>query len=127
MAVYVDPLSRSPTSIRCFKDGSCHMAADGEAELLAFARRIGLRREWLQKAGTRRAHFDLTPRRRAAAVALAAVTVTARQFVTRMLLAEDDDRIATELDRQAEPYGGDWLTMLHETSRPCVSIEDAVR
>lgn len=47
----------------------CHLLAD-EAdcdELHDFARRIGLRREWFQ-----RNHYDLTPARRARAVALGA-------------------------------------------------------
>lgn len=34
-------------------------SAEGTAELLAFARRIGLRPAWLQHPGTYREHFDL--------------------------------------------------------------------
>lgn len=43
---------------------SCHLIStlagdEGRAELLAFARRIGLREAWLQNAGQASEHFDL--------------------------------------------------------------------
>ena len=46
-----------------------HMIADSEEELVRFAISIGLKKEWLQHAGTPRAHFDLTPNKRKQAVA----------------------------------------------------------
>lgn len=54
----------------------CHMIADTEGELHAMASRIGCRREWFQGD-----HYDLTPKRRAAAVAAGAVEVGRRELV----------------------------------------------
>ena len=42
--IMVDGLKVHPTSIRCFKAGSCHLTTDGPLEELhAFARRLGLK------------------------------------------------------------------------------------
>jgi hypothetical protein len=46
----------------------CHLYADTEAELHAFATRIGLRRKWAQVSNSGTPHYDLTPGRRAVAV-----------------------------------------------------------
>jgi hypothetical protein len=54
----------------------CHMLADTLAELLAFAKRLGLRPEWLD-----RDHFDLLPFRRERALTLGAVEVSTRELV----------------------------------------------
>lgn len=64
-----------------------HMFSDipgeaGSTELMAFALRIGMRREWLQKAGTHHEHFDVFGPRRARAVAAGAREVTRREAVT---------------------------------------------
>lgn len=63
----------------------CHMVSDtSEAELHAFAARIGLKRAWAQlRPRASAAHYDLTPRRRAIALQLGAVEVTARDLVER--------------------------------------------
>jgi hypothetical protein len=77
--IVVDPLfSTAPFTTaktpRCFRNTrSCHMMStlegeEGTAELVAFAKRIGLKPEWIQKPGTTHEHFDLTERRRAAAL-----------------------------------------------------------
>lgn len=74
------PFTRASTP-RCFRNTlSCHMSSTlpGEAgtrELVAFARRLGLRPDWIQRPGTSLEHFDLVARRRAAAVAAGAVEV----------------------------------------------------
>ncbi len=65
---------------------SCHMCSDiagaeGTAELVAFARRIGMREEWLQKPGTRHEHFDVFGKRRDRAVALGAREVNRVEIV----------------------------------------------
>lgn len=87
MAVYVDKLRQWPTNIRCFKAGSCHLIADSEGELLAFAKRIGLRGEWLQPATRSRcAHFDLTVGKRGMALVLGAVELDDREFMDKMRL-----------------------------------------
>lgn len=59
----------------------CHMVSDtSEAELHAFAKRLGCRRAWFQ---LRPAHYDLTPTRRLLAVRLGASEVTSRELVVR--------------------------------------------
>jgi hypothetical protein len=70
--IYVDPLLKWPTRIRCFKDGSSHLFADTVTELHQFAGRLMLSREWFQdKPGF--PHYDLTVRKRSEAVRLGAV------------------------------------------------------
>jgi len=54
-------------------DWWCHLFADSTDELHAFAERIGLLRNWFQGD-----HYDLTPKRRAVAVAAGALEVDRR-------------------------------------------------
>lgn len=58
-------------------DQACHLFADSDAELHAFARSLGLRREWFQDgAGRNRMHhYDLTVGMRAKAVRMGAVEI----------------------------------------------------
>lgn len=63
----------------------CHMMADTTEELLAMADRIGVARKWLQKAGTRYEHFDISKGKRGEAVAAGALEVTSRDL-GRMIL-----------------------------------------
>lgn len=87
MAVYVDELANWPTSIRCFKSGSCHMIADSVEELKTAATQIGLKLEWLQPAKRGwREHFDVTPSKRAAAIINGAVVLTRRAFRDKMVV-----------------------------------------
>ena len=37
----------------------CHMIADTHDELVSMADRIGVKRKWIQDAGTYREHFDV--------------------------------------------------------------------
>lgn len=77
--IYVDALVRwgGDDAPRAFRNKlSCHMLADTHEELMAIARRIGLRPEWVQASGTYREHFDLTPSRRASAVVNGAAELT---------------------------------------------------
>lgn len=83
MTVYVDEIARYPTSIACFKGGSCHMTADTLEELRLIAHLIGLRPEWFQDK--RVPHYDLTPARRAAALAAGAVFVPAKEQARRRI------------------------------------------
>lgn len=47
--------------------------AEGTAELLTFARQLGMKEEWIQRRGTPREHFDLMGSRCDAAQAAGAV------------------------------------------------------
>src|SRR4029079_5049014 len=84
--ILVDPITRYPASMCRGLPGRdwCHMVSDtSEEELHAFAARIGCQRSWFQGPPRHRAHYDLTPSRRARAVALGAVEVTSRDLVQR--------------------------------------------
>lgn len=60
---------------------SCHMISDESVgELLDFAKRVGLPLQWFQ-ARASIPHFDLSPRRRARAVAAGALEVDRRGLV----------------------------------------------
>lgn len=57
----------------------CHMTADTTAELIAMADRIGVRRRWIQRAGTPQEHFDVCLAKRALAVKAGAIQITQRE------------------------------------------------
>jgi hypothetical protein len=89
MAVYIDGLFRAQardSQARAVgrRTGHrwCHLIADTEEELHAFAAAIGMKRAWFQP--TSFPHYDLTPARRAAAVGLGAVEVTRHELVAVM-------------------------------------------
>lgn len=87
MAVMVDELRVWPNARhRCFKNGSAHLTADTLDELHAFAARIGLRPEWFQDHRIA-PHYDLSPKRHAAALALGAELVPMRVQILRMRTA----------------------------------------
>lgn len=71
MAVYVDNMRASYGRMKM-----CHMVADSTDELLAMADRIGVARQWLQKAGTPHEHFDIALSKRALAVEAGAKEVS---------------------------------------------------
>lgn len=87
MSVYVDELVVwYHARHRCFKKGSCHLTADTLDELHAFAKRLGLRREWFQERSSA-PHYDLSPPKRELALRLGAVFVTAREQARKRLIA----------------------------------------
>ncbi len=76
MTVYVDPAVFKKSGGR---KQYCHVAADTEAELHAFAERIGLKRHFFH-AGAKHVHYDLAEERRPAALVAGAVEVTSREL-----------------------------------------------
>jgi hypothetical protein len=81
--IMVDDLRRWPTTIRCFKAGSCHLTTDGMLEELhAFAHRLGMRRQWYQEHRIA-PHYDLTASRRERALEYGAVFVPMREQIRR--------------------------------------------
>ena len=82
MSVYVDPLFNWG-----WKFGlSCHMVADSEKELHTLAKKIGLKRSWFQpKPPHRLAHYDLTVKRRKAAVLAGAIELNRYDFWLKFL------------------------------------------
>lgn len=93
MAVYVDEISAlfapKPGS-EAARYGSrwCHLIADSEPELRAFADRLGLNAGWIQRPGTRWVHFDLTPRLRAHAIKCGARALTRAELAERLATRE---------------------------------------
>ncbi len=97
--IMVDELIKWPTKIRCFQGGSCHLSTDGDlGELHAFAKKIGLRRDWFQEH-KRMPHYDLTPAKRAKAIEAGAVEVSARQ----QILARRPDLAAALAKKKTAP------------------------
>jgi len=72
--VYVDDM-RAPFG----RMKMCHMLADSTEELLAMADTIGVRRRWLQHAGTSREHFDISLAKKALALQHGARAITWRE------------------------------------------------
>ena len=63
----------------------CHMVSDTSTEeLLAFARQIGLKPEWIQKRGTLHEHFDLYPTKRELALKFGAEEVSYQGLLAAM-------------------------------------------
>jgi hypothetical protein len=71
----------------------CHLLADTEDELHAFAARLGLRRSWYQRRGPddHRWHYDVTPAVRARAVGHGAVEVDWR-FVGKLMARRREEK-----------------------------------
>ncbi len=92
MNVYVDDAfiqASVPNGRRVHTSRWCHLTADSTEELLAFARRLGMRQSWLQRAGRPGEHFDLTAPKRVLAVRLGAVEITTREGVEQMRAQRD--------------------------------------
>ena len=83
MGVYVDSLLRYPGNRRHPGNPTCHLFADSEPELHAFAARIGMRREWAQVGRRGVPHYDLNGERRTVAIALGALPLSRRESVAK--------------------------------------------
>jgi len=73
VTVYVDKLRTVSVSRSWRWPRAAHMLADSLDELHAFAKKIGLRRQWFQDGSS--PHYDLNPTRHAAALAAGAKLV----------------------------------------------------
>lgn len=91
MAVYVDDMEASYGRMVM-----CHMLADTTAELLAMADKIGVRRKWIQKAGTHQEHFDIAKSKRALAVQHGAVEIDRQGLVDILRARREALRKTTE-------------------------------
>lgn len=83
MTVYVDDLANWGWRLRGREVASCHLFTDSLdlEELHALAARIGMKRAWFQDH-PRAPHYDLTPSRRADAVAHGAVEADRERAVS---------------------------------------------
>ncbi len=70
---------------------SDRFGAEGRAELVAFARRYGLRPQWLQYAGTYREHFDVREDTGLEMIADGAVLLTNRELGTLLAAKRTSD------------------------------------
>lgn len=111
VTVYVDEYRRWGVGRvpRCFRAGSCHLTADTTEELHVFAKRIGLKRSWFQDHPLH-PHYDLTAKKRHAAILRGAVFAPARWQARRRLgLPQREDTISLEDDfccSCAQPWPG---------------------
>jgi hypothetical protein len=80
MNVYVDPIAPCLPNANWRWQSSCHMYADTEDELHAFAARLGLWRSWFQTHPTLD-HYDLTEGKRRQAVRLGAIEVNKTELM----------------------------------------------
>ena len=67
----------------------CHMMADTTEELLDMVDKIGVRRKWIQKAGTYWEHFDVCLSKRDLAIQHGAIELSPKDLVRRMLQKKD--------------------------------------
>jgi Protein of unknown function (DUF4031) len=72
--IYVDALFPTTPAARWPYRQACHLTADNEQELHAFAAKLGLRRAWFQPQS--HPHYDLTANKRRQAVALGAKAIS---------------------------------------------------
>lgn len=79
MSVYVDDMRAGFGRMTM-----CHMAADTCEELLEMVDKIGVRRKWIQKAGTAYEHFDICLSKRALAVKFGAIEITRRELSLKL-------------------------------------------
>jgi 1-aminocyclopropane-1-carboxylate deaminase/D-cysteine desulfhydrase-like pyridoxal-dependent ACC family enzyme len=89
--VMVDEVRIWPNAKGIFRKGSAHLTVDGSTPehleaLHAFAKRLGLRREWFQDHRLA-PHYDLVPARHAAALELGAELVDAYEQAKRRIEA----------------------------------------
>jgi len=105
--IYVDEIKSyareqiQPSARRCGNQWS-HMWCDGDVEELhAFAKRIGMKREWFQDHRVL-PHYDLVPSRRALAIKLGAKVTSLRDYLIEL-------REATREIKAEKEKSQDWV------------------
>ncbi len=78
MSVYVDNFYLSGVTFRGMK--MSHLIADTTEELLLMVDKIGVKRKWIQHAGTCNEHFDICFSKRAKAIKIGAVEIGMRDY-----------------------------------------------
>jgi len=86
MSVYVDRLTACIPSRQWPFAYCCHLLADDTMQLHAFARQLGLKREWYQ-ARSVLPHYDLTAMKRRFALRLGAIPIEFKDVHARILAA----------------------------------------
>lgn len=84
MSLFVDGLQAAPENTPTIKwkvRRFCHLVSDTSLlELLAFGKKIGMKREWLQFSNKGVPHFDLAAAYREKAVRMGALELSPRAF-----------------------------------------------
>lgn len=81
MAVYVDDMYT--ISLGNFGNMKMsHLIADTTEELLEMVDKIGVKRKWIQKAGTKWEHFDICVSKRTLAIKHGTIPITMRDLAT---------------------------------------------
>lgn len=101
MSVYVDPMMACVPNEKWKWSENCHMFADTDEELHAFAESMGLKRAWHQKSPPASlSHYDLTRGMRSKALTLGAVSVD-RQFVVAFKKLKAQSSKPAQVERAA--------------------------
>jgi hypothetical protein len=74
MSVYVDDM-RMEAQVGSINARWSHMMADTHDELVAMARKLRLRDEWIQYPGEWKEHYDVTDAKRYQAIKLGAIAI----------------------------------------------------
>jgi tetratricopeptide (TPR) repeat protein len=104
MPFYVDDMRARkdvPNGNRTVRARWSHLMADTHDELMAAARELGLKPEWIQDAGTRREHFDLVDAKRKQALEMGAVGITYPRGVADLVGRKQTTERMLALDEQA--------------------------
>lgn len=107
--VYVDELQVwSHARHRCFMSGSAHLEADTLEELHAFARKLGLKREWFQPRSS--PHYDLSPAKHAMALMRGAKFRSSREWALEKgcRRRRPDFNVWEVIDSEGIVYGARW-------------------
>lgn len=86
MSVYVDELQEYPESMikpaaRRYGNRWCHLTADSTRELFDMACKLRLSPNYIQRSSSGVVHFDLVPSKRALAIKLGAIEISAQEMV----------------------------------------------
>ncbi len=103
MTIYVDRFL--PPFDRDKWKGGGHLLTSDIAELHRFATHIGLKRQWFQD--TSAPHYDLTAKKRDAALEAGAVVITPGEFPDDLLFRRPDGRYERYADRRARRPAAD--------------------
>lgn len=76
----------------------CHMIADSSEELLQMADKIGVKRKWIQKPGTKHEHFDICLSKKKLAIKEGAQEVSILELGYMIGSLDSEDELPVEID-----------------------------
>ena len=91
MAVYVDDMYKSGMG-QFGRMKMSHLIADTTEELLEMVDKIGVQRKWIQHAGTKHEHFDISMAKRELAIKQGAIPLTMRELGKKLLEKEENKK-----------------------------------